>query len=145
MGELTKLLSQKYGLPGRNFKTTPKEVQRKLKDLGRIERHVSTQELEEIREQELAPEFMLAKLALLRWDELHELAYRLSLALKAMSPMPRKISSDLLTKALREIGDSEWRKNKSYFDFLRDMRSERRDYEMINMRGRVSITRLATQ
>jgi hypothetical protein len=84
---------------------------------------------------------MLVKLALLRWDELDELASRLAELLKSRSPVPRKISSQLLTRALSKVGDSEWRKNKSYFDFLRDMRSERRDYEMLTVAGRVKVKR----
>ena len=88
---------------------------------------------------------MLAKLALLRWDELDELAYRLATILRLQSPVPRKISSELLAKALGKVGDSEWRKNKSYFDFLRDTRSERRDYQMINVPGRVGTKATASK
>lgn len=145
--ELEGLLSKKYGLPGRNFETTEREIQRKLNGLRKAEDKLSADEAQErrAREQKLGPEFMLAKLALLRWDELDELAYRLATILRLRSPVPRKISSQLLEKALSKIGDSEWRKNKSYFDFLRDTRSERRDYQMINVPRRVETKRAASK
>jgi len=141
--ELERLLSIKYALPGRHFETTEREVQGKLRELRNKEGKLLADEAQEKRvgEHKLDSEFMLAKLALLRWDELDELAFRLSAILKSRSPAPRKISSKLLEKALGKVGDSEWRKNKSYFDFLRDTRSERRDYQMINVPGRVEITR----
>jgi hypothetical protein len=91
------------------------------------------EEDEEWREKKSACEFVLAKFALLRWDELNELAYRIATAIKALSRTPRKLSADILEKALCRVADSEWRKNKSYDDFLRDMRSERRDYKMLNV------------
>lgn len=145
--ELEELLSKKYGLPGRNFETTEREIQRKLNGLRKEEDKLSADEAQErrAREQKLGPEFMLAKLALLRWDELDELAYRLATILRLRSPVPRKISSQLLEKALSKVGDSEWRKNKSYFDFLRDTRSERRDYQMINVPRRVETKRAASK
>jgi hypothetical protein len=43
------------------------------------------------------------------------------------------IDAKLLEEALKQIDDSEWRKNKSYVDYLRDRRSERRDYQMLNV------------
>lgn len=143
VGELQRLLSKKYGLPGRRFETGEREVQDKLKGLRKREAELSTDESLEkrVREQKLESEFMLAKLALLRWDELAELANPLATVLKSRSPIPRKISSQVLEKALRNVGDSEWRKNKSYFDFLRDMRSERKDFEMITVPGRAGVKR----
>jgi hypothetical protein len=141
--ELEGLLSKKYDLPGRNFETTEREIERKLNGLRKKEDELSADETQErrAREQKLDSEFMLAKLALLRWDELDELAYRLATILRLQSPVPRKIPSQLLEKALGKVGDSEWRKNKSYFDFLRDTRSERRDYQMINVPGRLGTKR----
>lgn len=85
------------------------------------------------REEQLDPKNVLAKFALLRWDELNELAYRLAKILKSLSRIPRNIPPDLIKDALVQIADPEWRKNKSYVDYLRDTRSERRDYEMLNV------------
>jgi len=135
IGELRKLLSEKYDLPGRSFAIGEREVQRKLNGLRKVADKLPADEAEAKRvlEHKLTSQFMLAKLALLRWDELAELASRLATILKSSSPTPRKISSPLLERALGRVGDSEWRKNKSYFDFLRDMRSERRDYEMLTV------------
>jgi hypothetical protein len=75
----------------------------------------------------------LAKFALLRYDELNELACRIASILKGQSAAQREISLDVLREALMQVADSEWRKNKSYADFLRDTHSERRDYQMLNV------------
>jgi len=142
IGELKRILAEKHDLPGCNFKTTKSEIQQQLKQL-RVEEAETAKNGEPasqlLREQKLDSKFMLAKLALLRWDELAELATYLSKALRAQSPVPKSISSKLLERALTKVGDSEWRKKKSYFDFLRDMRSERRDYEMGTIPGRLKL------
>jgi hypothetical protein len=137
--ELRRLLATKHDLPGRRFETAEREIQGDLRKLRKKEQEVSVDDVQErrVREQKLEPQFMLAKFVLLRWDELEELAVRLAKELKSRSPVPRKISSQLLKEALGRVGDTEWRKNKSYFDFLRDMRSERRDYEMLTVPGRI--------
>jgi ATPase family associated with various cellular activities (AAA) len=141
--ELERLLASKYHLPGRRFATKQREIEIKLMALRRKAEALGKNEAEErvVREQRLAPEFALAKLALLRWDELDELAYRLSAVLKSRSSRSRTIPSQALEVALGKVADSEWRKNKSYFDFLRDTHSERRDYEMVSTPGRVKIRR----
>jgi SpoVK/Ycf46/Vps4 family AAA+-type ATPase len=142
IAELRRLLSEKHALPKRHFETKQQEIQQCLMQLRAEETKVATDEAKDkqLREQKLDRKFMLAKFALLRWDELHELASRLSTVLKAQSPVPKRVSSQLLEKALRAVGDSEWRKNKSYFDFLRDMRSERRDYEMVITPGHIKVS-----
>jgi len=127
--QLESLLSKVYSLPRRRFEATEREVQRTLEELGKQ----AYTKAATSREHKLEPEFVLAKLALLRWDELDELAYRLATNLRSRSPIPRKISSQLLREALAEVADSEWRKNESYFDYLRDTCSERRDYQMLNV------------
>lgn len=53
--------------------------------------------------------------------------------LVANSSPSAKIDENLLARALAQIDESEWRKNKSYVDDLRDRRSERRDYQMLNV------------
>jgi len=147
IAELERLLSKKYALPGRNFQSSEREIQKKLEGLRNKQSEQGTDEVQERRlgEQKLDPEFMLAKLALLRWDELDELASRLATVLESRSPKPKKISSQLLEEALGDVGDAEWRKNKSYFDFLRDTRSERRDFQMINVPGRVELNKVASK
>jgi SpoVK/Ycf46/Vps4 family AAA+-type ATPase len=139
--ELERLLGEKYALPGRRFATKEPEVQSKLKALREKRNKLTPDAAKDAGEEKLDPEFTLAKLALLRWDELDELASRLSSVLKSKSPKSRTISSATLEAALRKVADSEWRKNKSYFDFLRDRRSERRDYEMVRIPGRVKLRR----
>src|SRR5258708_39674892 len=143
MGRLERLLETKYHLPGRHFATKQREIESKLRILrreaGELAKNVAGARV--AREQKLASDLALAKLALLRWDELDELASHLSAVLKSQSPTGRTISSRVLQTALGKVADSEWRKNKSYFDFFRDTHSERRDYEMVNIPGRIKIKR----
>lgn len=87
---------------------------------------------ERYREQKLDPKLALAKFALLRWDELDELALRLAHRLPAPSSEGEIISADMFRDALDAVADAEWRKNKSYLDYFRDTQSERRDYQMLN-------------
>jgi len=139
-------------LPSVSFQTKEKRIQKELrqieKDLKEVCRSESTPAKNETketlivrwREQNLASDRALAKFALLRYDELTELAYRLALILKARSRIPKNISTEILQEALVQVADSEWRKNKSYVDYIRDTRSERRDYQMLNVwefRGRL--------
>ena len=131
---LLNLLYKGPGLTGLRFKTTESEVQKALESLGaKYEATVGKEAREALSEEKLSDEYTLAKCALLRWDELNELAFRLSEILNYESPIPKVISTKALQEALRHVEDSEWRKNKSYFDFLRDTRSERRDYQMKNV------------
>jgi hypothetical protein len=53
--------------------------------------------------------------------------------LKGNNPVPENVSTGLLQEALMKVADSQWRKNKSYADYFRDMNSERRDYQMLNV------------
>jgi ATPase family associated with various cellular activities (AAA) len=142
--ELTHLLAEKHKLRKVRFEVSERQIKNKLAKIQRVIKglHSGTvpanNETEDERvkhwgEEKLPPELMLAKFALLRYDELDELAYRLSQTLKVRFPVPRKISPDILEEALAKISDSEWRKNKSYSDYLRDQGSERRDYQMRNV------------
>ncbi len=139
--ELKRLLSETYHLDTTGFDTTEGQIQMELERLGKSGTEPRPHARLPLflgstidwREQKLAPEYALAKFALLRWDELKELAYRLALILESMSPIPERISEAILRDALMQVEDSEWRKNKSYSDFLRDNLSERRDYQMLNI------------
>jgi hypothetical protein len=142
---LTKLLSDVYGFPGMSFQIEESQVQTELSEMDRDlealrkpDGSVSSNETEETRvlhwrEHKLSPTRALAKFALLRYDELDELAFRLAGILKATSPRTNSVPKNDFESALMRIDDSEWRKNKSYVDFLRDGRSERRDYQMLNV------------
>jgi nicotinamide riboside kinase len=130
--ELERLLHKVHGLPKIRFQIKQQRVQKQLMAIAKS-KPVRSKEADEWREQRPSSEFVLAKLVLLRWDELNELAYRIAAAVKELSRTPRKLSFDILEEALRRVADSEWRKNKSYDDFLRDTRSERRDYKMLNV------------
>ncbi len=139
--ELTRLLEETHSLPGHTLEIKETEVQ---KALEQVEKNLRTllgahsEESEEIRtlryrETKLAAELTVAKFALLRHDELDELAFLLASYIRKQSDPPRAISSDIVVAALKEVSDSEWRKNKSYLDYLRDTRSERTDYQMLNV------------
>jgi hypothetical protein len=145
--ELERLLSKVHRLPRVQFQTKEREIQKKLAAIEKSNPRNSGHEkgrqsrVRDWREEKLGSEFLLVKFALLRWDELDELAYRLATILKALPHIPRKVSSDILRRALGQVADSEWRKNKSYDDYMRDTQSERRDYRMLNvweLRGRVT-------
>jgi adenylate kinase family enzyme len=137
--EVRSLLANVYGLHGVTFEVAEKDVEAELDRLLEAKPKLEDQSaagalareatLNEWGEQELQSQFALAKFSLLRWDELAELAYRL--AEKMRSSGLTVISKDLLRDALKEIADSQWRKTKSYADYLRDQKSERRDYQMV--------------
>jgi hypothetical protein len=144
VNELRRLLSETYFFAVTGFDVTEAEIEEELESLGksgngfRLRNLFSSLPLTvgstlEWREQKLSNEYALSKFALLRWDELNELAYRLSLILRSKNPVPQRISVETLREALMQIDDSEWRKNKSYSDFIRDRLSERRDYQMLNV------------
>ncbi len=132
--QMQSLLSGLDGLGELTFETKEHDIQEALLALDRQSAGVKGQKkLEQLREQSIDPRFVLAKFALLRWDELEELAFRLARLLKLQSPISKSISTQTLAEALVEVADSEWRKNKSYFDYIRDTKSERRDYQMPNV------------
>jgi len=59
------------------------------------------------------------------------------------SDVTKTISADSLRESLTQIADSQWRKNKSYADYARDEKSQRRDYQMVNVwevRGNLEIS-----
>lgn len=144
IGELVKLLSKVYRLTVQ-FDVGREQIQEELERVitsaprpespGLSQAGESPQKsaLDHYREQKLDPKLALAKFALLRWDELHELAYRLAHMLAATSSEQQIISADLLRDALNDVADTEWRKNNSYLDYFRDTLSERRDYQMLDI------------
>lgn len=133
--ELKSLLSKVYALSSARFDVTEQEIEKEFESFGNVSGKNGQDEESVLRwrEQKLEPRFALAKFALLRWDELDELAYRLAAILKAQSPAPDTISPETLREALTDVADSQWRKNKSYLDYLRDTEAERRDYQMLNV------------
>jgi SpoVK/Ycf46/Vps4 family AAA+-type ATPase len=146
---LKKLLSEVHGLADVDFQIKESEIQEKLEQieknlkeqlqaLHKPESSSSNSESEEAwtarwREQKLEAALVLAKFVLLRHDELNELAYRLASQLKETSSAQKIVTIRVLGQALDQVADTEWRKNKSYLDYVRDTRSERRDYQMLNV------------
>ena len=133
--EITRLLSDVHAIRDARFEVKEADIQEKLDAIEQTAPDRSTQpeQFKQWFEAKLDDKFLLAKFALLRYDELNELAHRLARILIANPRAPVKIDADLLKAALKQIDDSEWRKNKSYVDYLRDRRSERRDYQMLNV------------
>jgi hypothetical protein len=132
---LTDLLS-KVGLSKVRFEVKEQDIQKEFDSF----RDALTSPLKDKMEQALAAhwtelplprEYTLAKFALLRYDEIDELAYHLSGILRETTA--RKITNDILRRALANVSDSVWRKNKNYSDYLRDIKSERRDYKMLRV------------
>jgi ATPase family protein associated with various cellular activities (AAA) len=140
---LTELLSNAYGLSVA-FNVEEKQVDEKLKKIQENYEKIQSEHrsfaggdtpeafLARWREEKLESELVLAKFALLRHDELDELAYRIATILTQSIPSKNEVSTPVLEMALGQIADSEWRKRKSYIDYLRDARSARRDYQMLN-------------
>jgi hypothetical protein len=134
--EVIRLLGSVYGLNSVSFTVSEREIQNELDGLGKTapksEKEDASEREATLRvwgEQELKIEFTLAKFALLRWDELAELGYHLADVIR--TSRSNAVSAEMLREALRNIADSQWRKNKSYADYLRDQKSERRDYQML--------------
>jgi SpoVK/Ycf46/Vps4 family AAA+-type ATPase len=141
--ELKYLLSESY-LVSVTFDVTEDQVQSAMEEVAKdalisplkgAHTDGGSQEdaLDNYREQRLDPKFALAKFALLRWDELKELAFRIAQIVSASSSGDSVVSSEILRKALNGVADLEWRKNKSYLDFVRDTGAERRDFQMLNV------------
>jgi len=138
IARLSSLLSKAHGLPKIHFQLQERDIQKELdrfRDTFASSVKDKMNQLLEAhwRELELDNNYALAKFALLRYDEIDELAYRLANILKERPTIPRNIPNDVLKDALAKIADSQWRKNKSYSDFFRDMRSERKDYQMVSI------------
>jgi hypothetical protein len=70
---------------------------------------------------------MLAKFALLRYDQLEELAHHLS----KVQQDDDAARVEMMVKALKEIGDQRLRTYAPYVDFVRDMKYHRRDCQKI--------------
>jgi hypothetical protein len=135
---LTKLLSQVHGFPKVHFQIREQEIQKELDRLRDSLNSPTKDKMEEAlathwKELELHSNYTLAKFVLLRYDEIDELAYRIAKILWERSTIPRNVPNDVLREALTKVADSQWRKNKSYSDFLRDIQSERKDYQMLNV------------
>lgn len=138
--ELKRLLLKNYGFAVDRFEVTERQIESSLEGIEKKDRERrgtgasgSQSSLSDWLGAPVPTEFVLAKFALLRWDELGELATRLWHRLKTSPGYKRRITKELLRVALGDVGDAEWRKTKSYLDYLRDVRSERRDYQMLDV------------
>ena len=138
ISRLTSLLSEAHGISKVHFQIKERDIQKELDRFRDTLTSPVRDKMDQVlevhwRELGLDNNYILAKFALLRFDELDELAYHLAKALKERSTVARNIPNDILQKALTRVGDSQWRKNKSYSDYFRDLQSERRDYQMLNV------------
>jgi hypothetical protein len=145
---LTDLLFDVYRIPKVRFQIKEREIQKHLESFKDDKTQHAVDDMQDAlrahwRELELQSNQVLAKFALLRFDELEELANRLAEILKGSSRR-RYVSNDNLKAALLKVDDSQWRKNESYSDYLRDVQSERRDYQMLNVWECINKTTKAT-
>ena len=76
----------------------------------------------------LPKENALAKFALLRWDELPELAERI----RTLRPEARRIGPDKFAVALAALQDGSWRSLKDYHEYIARRSYERRDFGKLN-------------
>ncbi len=137
------LLSSVHGISRVSFEIGEREIQKELEQIETNFETFCNQEaasaadkiarIDQWRDEKLSRTVALAKFVLLRYDELDELAHRLSEILKVQVPVSRRISAEALREGLVRVADSEWRRNKSYLDYLRDTRSGRRDFEMVRV------------
>ena len=118
---LSDLMAEHYGL-AITLTASPAEVENAMPDVRAIE----ALSPKETRERKLSEPWdkPLAKFALLRYDELPELAYRL----KEVAPSGGLINSELLAAALARVRDGRSRLTREYFEFQRDREYCRRDY-----------------
>jgi ATPase family protein associated with various cellular activities (AAA) len=136
--KLTELLNDVHGFASVEFELKEQDVQ---KELDRFRDTVTSPLRDKLdqalaahwRELQLPSDYTLAKFSLLRFDEIDELAYRMATILREHRISGSTIPNDIFRQSLANVADSEWRKNKSYVDYLRDVRSERRDYQMQNV------------
>jgi hypothetical protein len=84
--------------------------------------------VKQLEEKALPGENTLAKFALLRWDELSELANHLTAILADASV----VDENVLAKALTMVQDGRWRTLKDYYDYLNGEKFERRDYSKLS-------------
>jgi hypothetical protein len=131
-------LLEKAGFPKVRFDVEEQEIQKEFDSF----RDALTSPLKDKMEQALGAhweklplpsEYTFAKFAMLRYDETEELAYHLAKILRDRQTGTRKITNDILRQALANVADSFWRKNKDYSDYLKDIKSQRRDYKMFRV------------
>jgi adenylate kinase family enzyme len=72
----------------------------------------------------------LAKLVLLRWDELPELALRICEQLHGDA---QSIDTDTLRQALSLVNDGQWRTAREYVKYIEEQKYQRRDYGKRNI------------
>jgi hypothetical protein len=105
---------------------SPKSVEAALKGIGRVTGDVNVQVPEP-----LPDACILAKLLLMRWDQLEELAY----AIRKRNVGRRKLTlnRDLLVASLAELGDPTLKKCVIYNDYVNACTFEQHDFSKIKM------------
>ena len=129
VGRLEECLNQ-MGVRNVSIQVTLKEVAAKLDELSELDKKKGasgTKDKPWPGDEELASEAQLAKLVLLRWDQIDELASRL--ASRSRDKEALIVDSDLLTAALKEISDPRLSKLQAYVDYLAGLRYVRRDFQ----------------
>ena len=118
--ELRKRLKALRGIEA-HLEVAQNEIDETLKGLGGYRRvHPST-------EARLPGEAQLAKLILLRWDQLEELV--LILARHSLPGTPPPLDAQCLSDALRDIEDRRLSQLQTYLDYLDDLDYVRKDFQ----------------
>lgn len=118
--KITDVLGTRYNLLDVTFEVSEAQVQQALRKAASGRSNDK---------RELRPGESLAKLALLRWEELDELAHRLAAALKGKST--RRVPAALLADALTRTGDSRWQMGEHYVEFLEASKAESKDFSKL--------------
>jgi SpoVK/Ycf46/Vps4 family AAA+-type ATPase len=124
--ELIRLLSQDYKLTAQfDPSLTREKIEASLPqaEITAIEKADEKQKQDWQKGQTLPERFALSKFALLRWDELAELASEIAPNLGSTSV----ITSEILEEALKHIKDSKSRALGEYYRFVSDTKYERYD------------------
>ena len=123
---LKKCLDQ-IGVPNVLVKVTQQRIEGKLSELEKELRPSGTEDSPSPGDGELPSDAQLAKFALLRWDQIDELASRLASNLKDnYSPT---VDLNMFTEALKAIADPGLSKLKAYSDYLEGRQYVRRDFQ----------------
>ncbi|MGD1154350.1 MAG: ATP-binding protein [Terriglobia bacterium] len=112
-----------------SINVTPEQVAAKLDEISELSRNrrSGTEEKPWPGDEELPPDAQLAKLVLLRWDQIDELASRI--ASRSREKDSLMVDADLLTSALKEIADPGLSNLQAYVDYLAGLRYVRRDFQ----------------
>lgn len=116
-GELRRLFSERHGR-SIEFAFSKSDIDAAFPAFS------GNEDFKDLAKKALLPENMLAKFALMRWDELAELGQLLN----EIVPIGEGVSQQMLAEALAKVKDEMWRTQREYFEYWKDPKYERRDF-----------------